>query len=355
MKFTALSGALSLVCATSLLSPTQAESRPMLTLSDQAELAKPSVVRVENGCYGIVRSTQTKKVYTAIAGGFGSGYFVTANGHLVTNAHVVQESQNLRDCKVALTQSVVRQMIQANDIDATAIAANLEVKVPQLLETLQYVEGPSPLQTVVMGNGDRLPYDIVRTTPREDIALIKVNVQNAPTLPLGNSDQARPVDAILTIGFPAIVDGQSNVGGDGIMVDPRSNREPTISGGQISARKISNTGSPLLQISAPATQGSSGGPVLNDRGQVIGMVTFGPEESGFAFAVASNTVLKVMQQAGVKPTGSPTNQVYADAIALFRGGQYNRALPKLHQVQTLFPYHGEVHELIQQSASHLSN
>ena len=57
-------------------------------------------------------------------------------------------------------------------------------------------------------------------------------------------------------------------------------------------------GSPVLQISAPGTHGNSGGPVLNDKGKVIGMVTFGSDVSGFIFIIPSETITQYLRQAG---------------------------------------------------------
>ncbi len=315
--------------------------------SDQAEVAKPAVVRIENGCYAQIRSKQTQKVYDAIAGGFGSGYFVSANGYLVTNAHVVASSQNLKDCKSNLFVNVIHQMINTGEVDLAEIRANPKAKTAQILETLEFVTKIAPLQTVVMGNGDRLSYEIKLIEQREDVAIIKIEVENAPTLVLADSNQVRLAELILTIGFPVVADGQSRIGDGSIQVDPKSNLEATINGGQISARKKANTGSTLLQISAPVTHGNSGGPVLNDRGEVIGMVTFGPEESGFAFAVTSNTIRKLMHQSGAAQTKSTTNQAYQDALTLFRQGSYKQSLSKFLTVLSLFPYHAEAQYFIQ--------
>jgi serine protease Do len=118
---------------------------------------------------------------------------------------------------------------------------------------------------------------------------------NVPTIALGNSDRVRLAEPILTIGFPDVAD-----------ININTSNEATINDGQISARKQSNTGSTLLQISAAVTHGNSGGPVLNRRGEAIGMVTLGAEQSGFAFAVSSNTILKLMQTAGITPTETLT-------------------------------------------------
>lgn len=327
---------------------------PVPNFSDKAELAKPAVVRVESGCHAKIRSKKTQKVYVAIARGFGSGYFVSEDGNLVTNAHVIAASQDLKACESDLYSNVIQQMIEAGEVTLAEIEANPQSTVSDILEALEFMTEIAPLQTVVMGNGERLPYKIKRINRREDVAVLKVEVKNAPTLTLGNSDQTRLAESILTIGFPVVADGQTAIGGDTIEVDPRSNLESTINRGQVSARKKANTGSTLLQIDAIVTHGNSGGPVLNDRGEVIGMVTFGPEESGFAFAVTSNTIRTLLRQAGITPTQSATNRTYQDAIALFHQGNYGQSLSKFLNVLALFPYHAEAQYFVQLCKTQMS-
>jgi serine protease Do len=318
------------------------------SFSQQAQLAKPAVVRIENGCYAKLQSKRTGKVYSAIAGGFGTGYFVTDQGVLISNEHVVRLSRNLKECEVALLQNGIQQMAAAGEIDLDEIAADPDARVPQVLAGLKFAQETAPLQTVVMGNGDRLPYEIIKTDAQEDVAVLKVEIENAPTLKFGNADQVRPVDPILTIGFPGVVDSQPNQGGDAPVLDLRSNLQPTFSRGEISSFKSISTGAEVFQISAVVTTGSSGSPVMNDRQEVIGMVSFGPNQPGFAFAVTAKSILKVMRQAGVTSTESRTNQLYAEGLTLFDQGQCGAALSKFLKVQALFPYHQEAESRIRQ-------
>jgi hypothetical protein len=83
---------------------------------------------------------------------------------------------------------------------------------------------------------------------------VKVEAGGLPVLPLGDSDAMRPGDAIVAIGNPLGL-------------------EDTVSNGLVSARRKLDVGVEVLQISAPIAPGSSGGPIFNDHGEVIGVAT----------------------------------------------------------------------------------
>jgi hypothetical protein len=110
-----------------------------------------------------------------------------------------------------------------------------------------------------------------------------------------------------------------------------------------------------LQTSASATHGNSGGPVLSDANEVIGLLTFrgdtvnGQEVSGFSFIVPSNTVMEYVKSAGATNTEGPTDQLYREGLDLYWNQHYSQAIPKFEEVKRLFPQHSEVDRLVQSS------
>lgn len=102
--------------------------------------------------------------------------------------------------------------------------------------------------------GDKDIYSISRivaTDPKSDIALLEVNGLNAPPLSLGADEPPQVGDDIYVIGSPKGFEG-------------------TFSRGNVSGiREIDDV--QHLQITAPISEGSSGGPVLNSSGQVVGV------------------------------------------------------------------------------------
>jgi len=88
---------------------------------------------------------------------------------------------------------------------------------------------------------------------RRDIAVLQVAGFALPTLPLGNSDSVRIGSSVVLIGSPLGL-------------------ENTVSTGIVSGRRQEPEGFQLIQITAPASPGSSGGAVLSASGEVIGIV-----------------------------------------------------------------------------------
>ena len=95
---------------------------------------------------------------------------------------------------------------------------------------------------------------VLYTDPVHDLAIIKVTNLNAPALPFGDSDTVRIGEPVYVAGNPWGLAG-------------------TFSTGVISAVRPGNSlvADEVIQITAPISPGSSGGPVLNDRGEVIGI------------------------------------------------------------------------------------
>jgi len=157
-------------------------------------------------------------------------------------------------------------------------------------------------------------------------------------------------DHVTVIGYPGAAD-TFNSG----LLSQRSALEATINDGKISAKKQASSGAPILQTNTAATHGNSGGPVLNDADEVIGLLTFrgdtvnGQEISGFSFIVPSNTVMEYVKSAGASNVEGPTDQMWREGLNLYWDQYYSSAIPKFQEVKNLFPQHSEVDRLIQSS------
>jgi hypothetical protein len=182
----------------------------------------------------------------------------------------------------------------------------------------------------------------------KDVAVLKIEGKNLPTLKLGNSETIQNQDNIWVSGYPAAADSD--------LLSPDSSLVSSMNAGQISATdKKTEQGSPVIQINAAATHGNSGGPVINEKGEIIGLLTFrgdtvnGQEVQGFNFSVPVNTVKEFTNQAGAKNTSSSTDKLYKEGLELYWGGYYNNALEKFEAVQRLYPNHSEIKKFITNS------
>jgi len=157
-------------------------------------------------------------------------------------------------------------------------------------------------------------------------------------------------DHVTVLGYPGAAD-TFNSG----LLSSKSSLEATINDGKISARKQASSGAPILQTSTPATHGNSGGPVLNDASEVIGLLTFrgdtvnGQEVSGFSFIVPSNTVMEYVKSAGANNVEGPTDTLFREGLDYYWNEYYSSAIPKFEEVKRMFPQHSEVDRLIQSS------
>ncbi|WP_410218778.1 Do family serine endopeptidase [Paracoccus sp. (in: a-proteobacteria)] len=145
------------------------------------------------------------------------------------------------------------------------------------------IEGADQIE-VEFYSGQRLPAEVVGTDPNTDVALLKVESEEAiPFVRFGDSDAARVGDWVLALGNPL---GQGFSASSGI-VSARN-------------RELSGTYDDYLQTDAAINRGNSGGPLFNLDGEVIGVNTaiLSPNGGsiGIGFSMASNVVSQVVSQ-----------------------------------------------------------
>ncbi len=209
----------------------------------------PSVVQILVTSYG-PREDLNRGDTSMVVGrqrSSGSGFVIDADGYIVTNAHVVSGAQR------------VQIVLPAGNVDGT-------------------------LSSALSGKAYELPARIVGITTELDLALLKVDGQKLPALPLATYSQLRQGETVFAFGSPI---GLRN----------------TLTHGLVSAvaRQV-DPDSPLIyvQTDAPINPGNSGGPLVNIRGEVVGVNTFIVSQSGgnegLGFAIPSATARTVFRQ-----------------------------------------------------------
>jgi S1-C subfamily serine protease len=170
--------------------------------------------------------------------GTGSGFIISGNGEILTNAHVVNGADTV---------------------------------------------------TVTLKDGRTFKGKVLGVDTVTDVAVVKIDAGNLPTVSLGNSDQLKPGEWAIAIGNPLGLDN-------------------TVTSGIISAtgRSSSEVGVPdervsFIQTDAAINPGNSGGPLLNASGQVIGMNTAIIQGAqGLGFAIPINTAKTIANQLATK-------------------------------------------------------
>lgn len=154
-----------------------------------------------------------------------------------------------------------------------------------ILTNQHVIEGATRI-TVKLQSGETLRGTVVGQDDETDVAVVKVDAHRTlPTVKLGNSDDAQVGDWVLAIGSPFGL-------------------EQTVTAGIISTRERSTPASTsfqrFLQTDAAINRGNSGGPLVNMRGEVVGInsqiATSTGDYNGIGFALPSNDAGFVYRQ-----------------------------------------------------------
>src|ERR1044071_8538768 len=275
--------------------------------------SKPAVVRIYDGYLGNVYWPRLSKTYQCVAVGSGSGSFIDPNGYIATNAHVTDTTHQGDDKgKEKVFIEFVKQLAADNNIHPNQILQNAPL-LNEVYQTCQFQE-LRHIHHVITPDGSVFPFEIkafgAPVGQGKDVSIIKIEIKNAPILKIGNSDKVQLQDHITVFGYP----GAADTG----LLDQKSFVEASITDGKVSARKNAQDGAPILQISAPTTHGNSGGPVVNDKGEIVGMLTFrgdtvnGQEVQGFNFIIPSSTMMEFIKQAGTDNEEGVVNRDYRE-------------------------------------------
>lgn len=165
---------------------------------------------------------------------------------------VAKAAENARQIASATFPSVVLLVMEDERGQPVALGSGFFVKENVIASNLHVVEGASRGYAKLVGQ--KAKYNIVGVVgldTKHDLVLLAVENATAPTLKLGDSSKVAVGDSIFAVGNPEGLEG-------------------TFSQGIISGIRQIDTNS-LLQITAPISPGSSGGPVLDSEGKVIGV------------------------------------------------------------------------------------
>ena len=156
-----------------------------------------------------------------------------------------------------------------------------------VLTNAHVVDGVSEVG-VTLPDGRRFSGKVVGADPVTDVAVVKLAATGLPVAPLGDSNKVRPGQWAIAIGNPLGLDNTVTLG-----IISAVHRTNAIGAGQ----RV-----PYLQTDAAVNPGNSGGPLINDRGQVIGINTAIRKApgAGLSFAIpidlARDVAAEILQQ-----------------------------------------------------------
>jgi len=210
----------------------------------------PSVVQVLSTGFGASQegdSSQTALVIGRLRS-IGSGVIVDPEGYILTNAHVIKGAQRV------------------------------QVLLPSLSA------GASPTFSALTSQGRPMEASIVGLSRDIDLALLKIEAQGLPALPMGKYSSLRQGQMVLAFGSPGGLQNSVTMG-----VVSAVARQPDPDNPMV-----------YIQTDAPINPGNSGGPLVNVDGEVVGINTFILTESGgnegLGFAIPSGIVTVALPQ-----------------------------------------------------------
>ncbi len=283
----------------------------------------------------------------------GSGFVVTPDGYVVTNTHVVAppddeiKQQMIKtglpdlakssaesiaaDLKGAIPDNLVQQVI---DVTTRFLVATAEVGT---IDTHVYVGGGPSLNRKLKGRSNAQEAEVIahgEEYPGKDVAVVKISGHDLPSLPLGDDTRSFQGDQLYAIGYPGDATFLSGA-------SPDAQVSPTLTSGKVSNKLPSEKGGfTLIETDAVINEGSSGGPALNEDGEVIGITTAGTTSQGggqFGFIIPTTVVNEYIHQANVRPSQSREQLDYVKALDLIDQSHYKAARKELAKVDAEAP------------------
>jgi hypothetical protein len=342
--------------------PTAPDAATEAELQSAVFRAKPAVVMiaVRIGARATVRCGDgaTADVEPGAIGELGSGSIIHPDGWIVTNGHVVQPYQEGAAGAFAaeLLEKAVASACVA-ELEALPAAARVD-RIRSLAASAENRRGLVVDRTleVHLSNGKSYPaevrfysppaYVVVESTDasgnsrREhgrDVAILKIQDTELPVVRLARrSTDLHLGQALFVIGFPGVVASHE-------LLSRATRYEPSITAGRVSGFKEDIGGQRVIQTDAAIIQGNSGGPVFDDRGQVIGAATFTSLQGdqvvqGFNFLIPVETIREAASKAGVTPRGdSMFTRLWNHGVDLYIRDLHYRAYRNMSAANRIHP------------------
>jgi hypothetical protein len=227
--------------------------------------------------------------------------------------------------------SAVLLVMEDSNGQPLSLGSGFFVRDGEIASNLHVIEGAARGYAKLVGQ--KTKHDIQGITafdPERDLVVLKISASGAPVLALGSSDAVLVGESVYAVGNPQGLEG-------------------TFSQGIVSSIREVGTDK-LLQITAPISPGSSGGPVLNVKGEVIGVsvATFRGGQN-LNFAIPSSYLKTLLAKSGpVRPLAEARTSKAQRSILADLGGKSSEGVigtqfvwESFVQYQVTFPYDGE--------------
>ncbi|MBQ7981240.1 MAG: trypsin-like peptidase domain-containing protein [Oscillospiraceae bacterium] len=230
----------------------------VLTTEQIIHNATPSVVLI------------TSEFTEAQGSGTGTGIVLSADGYIITNCHVIETSYQTYQSSGDMNPFENPFSFFGGGYEAVTQTAQAD-KV-----------------TITMSDGSEHEAEIIGSDENTDLALLKIDVDGLIPAVLGNSDDLNLGESAITLGYPV---GLGLSASEGIVSGLEKELTTELSSGGTATMT-------LIQTDASINPGNSGGPLLNSRGEVIGITSSKLVDStieGIGFAIPITDAMPILE------------------------------------------------------------
>lgn len=305
----------------------------------------------------------------------GTGWFIDPTGWVITNGHVVQPAFepprwliNQMAQRAVTTACLGPALKAAGRLPGDSPDAEDALKRKLLDKVLPSVKVTiNPQISVVLSSGKRLKAEVKKYSPpastdpnlpsAADLALLRVPEGNYPVLPLADSTVVQIGDPIRILGFPGVVLSHE-------LLNESASLDASVTTGAVSGLKRDKANHPFIQTDASAAWGNSGGPAINPKGELVGVLTFvslapGAEGSivqGFNFAIPAQTVRNFVADTPVKLNQpGKFNQVWFAGLRDFYTEDWKGAKRKFEEADKVQPKLVDVKRMLDEATDKVKN
>ncbi len=219
-------------------------------------------------------------------------YATSIEGLLTESANVPYVISNVSDSVVGIVIPSIAEAIPvgANPaFDGSGFVYDKEGNVSHIVTNEHVVSGfEEESLYVYFQDGSRYTASVIGTDPIADIAVLEIiwNVSKLlQPLTIGNSSNIQVGEEVIAIGNPFIGESYANLATKGIISKLRVEAESGDESGKILDAIVTDT---------VIAGGSSGGPLINNQGQVVGMTTASDDAQCCTYAVPSNAISRIV-------------------------------------------------------------
>ena len=284
----------------------------------------------------------------------GSGTFISSHGDILTADHVVNPpqdqslSQYLDD---TAAQDVTNYINAHSKTQVTVAQVDQELYSGQIASTPQYGQVISQVFLSTQYTGPltapdlqsvpstmQAPVDKIEAQSavnQSDVAIIHVNMNDMPSVQLGDSSSVQQQDQLTIIGFP---------GNGDVSAKPTDLLNASVNTIGVSSIKTTDSGAQVIQVGGNVEHGDSGGPALDSNGNVVGIVSFGLSTSadpgGTSFLQASNSAEALIKSLNLDTSPGPFQKAWSQAFndySATTSGHWHKAAQELQSLATKYP------------------